>query len=106
MDARKFADALAQRLADDGKLVEAGWVALQAMAISPVASKVQRDEMRMAYFAGAQHLFSSIMSILDPGSDQPTERDLARMDLIDAELIAFATDLEQRFGGLDGRKPT
>ena len=49
--------------------------------------------MRYAFMAGSQHLFASIMSILDPG-DEPTEKDLKRMDLIAAELEVFRKEME------------
>ena len=43
-----------------------------------------------AFFAGAHHLFTSIMNVLDPGPDtEPTERDLRRMSQIHAELERY-----------------
>ena len=53
-----------------------------------------------AFFGGAQHLFGSIMSILDPGHE-PTERDMRRMDLIAHELEAFIHEFMQRNGITD-----
>jgi hypothetical protein len=94
-DRTKLLEALSKRLADEGKLIEAGWVSLRLMVVPPDAPQVQLDEMRMAYMAGAQHLFASIMSILDPG-EEPTERDLKRMDLIDKELDEFRKKMELR----------
>ena len=38
--------------------------------------------------AGSQHLFSSIMNVLDPGGE-PTDADYKKMDLIHAELDEF-----------------
>ena len=55
----------------------------------------QLHEMRLAFFAGAQHLFASIMSVLDPGSE-PTDADMERMSNIDTELRAFIQDFELR----------
>lgn len=88
-------DAVIKRLADDGKLIEAGFMAMRVAIISPTAPAVQVSEMRLAYMAGAQHLFASMMSAMDPGSD-PTPADLRRMSLIDAELRAFAREFELR----------
>lgn len=59
------------------------------------ASADQLEEMRNAFFAGAQHLFSSIMTMFEPGDD-PTEPDLDRMTLIDKELRAFINDYQLR----------
>jgi hypothetical protein len=93
----EFLRKLERQLADDGKLIEAGWVGLQIAAIPPGAPQIQLDEMRMSFFAGAQHLFSSIMSILDPGEEE-TEDDLRRMDLISDELEAFITEFAAKHG--------
>jgi hypothetical protein len=87
-------DYMTKKLADQGKLIEAGWVTLRFMTIPDDAPEVQVTEMRRAYFAGCQHLFASIMSIFEPG-EEPTEKDLKRMDLISAELDAFVAQLEQ-----------
>jgi hypothetical protein len=85
---RKLADDLAKKLTDEGKLIEAGWVSYDRLVLSPEAPQIQRDECRLAFFAGAQHLFGSMMGILDPGAE-PTAKDLDRMSQIDAELRAF-----------------
>ncbi len=82
---------LHDELADSGKLIEAGWIGMRMACSLENAPTDQMREMRMAFFAGAQHLFGSIMTILEPGDD-PTKNDLRRMDLIDAELKAFIAD--------------
>jgi hypothetical protein len=92
---RQFLEQLTRKLADDGKLIEAGWVGLRLHVIPLDASAVQLSEMKMAFMAGAQHLFSSIMNMLDPGSE-PTDADLSKMDLIHAELEAYRAELELR----------
>lgn len=88
-------EAVSRKLADDGKLVEAGWISLRIAAINPDAPQDQLDEMRMAFMAGAQHVFASIMTIMDPG-EEPTDGDLRRLDLIDGELRAFIREFELR----------
>lgn len=87
---------VAKKLADDGKLIEAGWVGLKLAAIDPAAPQVQVDEMRLAFMAGAQHLFASIMGILDPGTE-PTEADMRKMDLIAAELDKVRGEMAARY---------
>ncbi len=52
------------------------------------------SECRLAYFFGAQHLFSSIMGVLDEGTE-PTEDDLRRLDLINTELAAFVEGIKE-----------
>lgn len=88
-------DALAKKLADQGRLIEAGFIAMRAAIIPPDASETQVSEMRTAYMGGAQHLLATMMAVLDPDSD-PTPADLRRMSLIDLELRAFAKELELR----------
>lgn len=92
---RAHLERLSRDLTDKGKLIEAGWVGLRLACDLHDAPADQLQEMRQAFFAGAQHLFSSIMTILDPGSE-PTDADLKRMDLIDQELRAFIADFELR----------
>jgi len=89
-------EKLTRELTDQGKLIEAGWIGLKVLAVPPDATPTQISEMRMAFFAGAQHLFGSIMIALEPDAE-PTDKDLKRMDLIDAELKAFLEDFKRRF---------
>jgi hypothetical protein len=90
---RAHLERLTKQLADEGKLIEAGWVAMRLAVIPDNAPAVQLNEMRLAYMAGAQHLFSSIMRMLDPDPIE-TPDDMRRMDLIDEELDAFRQELE------------
>jgi hypothetical protein len=92
---KAYLERLSRELTDKGKLIEAGWIGLRIAAVPLDAPAVQLHEMRNAFFAGAQHLFSSIMTILDPGAEA-TEKDMARMDLIDRELRAFINDFTIR----------
>ncbi len=89
---RAYLERLTKQLADQGKLIEAGWVALRLQAIPSNAPALQLREMRMAFMAGAQHLFASMIGMLDPGTDE-TPDDMKRMDLIHAELEAFCAEL-------------
>ena len=88
-------EKLSRDLSDRGKLIESGWVAFRLFVVPADAPQIQIDEMRHAYMAGAQHLFSSVMTIMEPGNE-PTDADLRRMDLIADELDAFAKELSAR----------
>ena len=92
---RAHLERVTRDLIDSGKLIEAGWVSMRIACDLVDAPADQLREMRMAFFAGAQHLFGSIMSVLEPG-DEPTEKDLKRMDLIHTELQDFIKDFELR----------
>jgi len=92
---RKVIDAVTAYLVDEGRVIEAGWIALRVQSIPDDASPVQLDEMRNAFFAGAQHLFASINSVLEEG-EEPTPADLRRMDNIANELDRFIEDYKLR----------
>jgi len=70
-------------------LIEDAWRSFERAVLTPSAPAIQRTEMRRAFYAGAQALFTGILSMLDPGADA-TEADLGKMDAIQAELLAFA----------------
>lgn len=84
-----LADSFAKAASDQGRLIEAGWRAYRKFILPRDASDQLADEAQMAFYAGAQHLFASIMSGLDPEHD-PTDADLRRMDLIERELRVWA----------------
>ena len=99
---KQYLELLSRELADKGKLVEAGWVAMRINCVPHNAPAWQLHDMRMAYMAGAQHLFASIMTILDDGVEE-TEADLTRMDLIAKELEVFAEELKLHMAKVAGR---
>lgn len=92
---KEFIDKVTKELVDRGLLIEAGWAGYKLSVLSPNAGDVQITETRLAFFAGAQHLFSSIMSALDSG-DEPTEADLERMDKINNELARFLEEIKSK----------
>lgn len=100
MTPREFHDAVVKQAADEGKLIEVGFLALRA-AMLPGASEAAVAAARRIYMHGAQHLFATILAVLDPGRD-PTDADLNRMSLVDAELRAFAQQEELRAARPEG----
>lgn len=97
IDKKILADQIAKKLIADGRLIEAGFQGFRVMAIHDDAPDIQVTEMRMAFFAGAQHVWGTIMNVLDPGDD-PTPADLIRMDKIDAELRNFIDEFSRQHG--------
>lgn len=94
--------AITGRAADRGHIIEAGFAAM-IQATYPKWEEMPLDqlkEIRMAFFGGAQHLWGSIMNMLDPG-EEPSARDMRRMDLIAHELDAFITEFKQEHGITD-----
>ena len=89
---RRIHDEIIKRFTDNGKLIEAGWAAMRIMTLPANISRTQETEMRRAFFSGAQHLYTSIMTVLEEGQE-PTEKDIKRMELIETELEAFRMDM-------------
>lgn len=96
------ASGLTKDLTDAGKLVEAGFVVFAHYVIPKDAPPAQLVEMRLAFMAGAEHVFSSIMNMLDPG-EEPTAADLRRMDLIQKEIDDWRGRLSERVDPAQGR---
>lgn len=97
MDQKKRAlvEQITRQLTDDGKIIEAGWESLRIMTIPDNAPAMQLGAMRDAFFAGAQHLFGSMVTIMD-ADEEPTDNDLFRMGQIDAELKRFIKEFSVR----------
>jgi hypothetical protein len=90
---RRIAEDLTKKLASEGRLIEGGWNAFELVCIHPDASEAQRECMRLAYYAGCQHLFASITTMLDPGEEE-TAADMNKMQMIQDEVNAFRRGLE------------
>jgi hypothetical protein len=79
-------------------LVEVGIESLRFLVMAADAPEVQVNEMRMAFFAGAQHVFASIQSMFEPGAEA-TDNDVMRMSLIQIELEIFVEQFKARSAG-------
>ena len=84
-------EEITKKWADRGFIMEGGWQAFVMTSLQG-APPNQVREMRKAYYLGAQHLFASIISILEPGTE-PTDKDMKRMELILAELKRFEEEM-------------
>lgn len=86
-------------LTDKGMLIEAGWIGFRMMAFDRNTPTEALDQHKQTFFAGASHLFSSIMDadgILEPGGE-PTANDERRMGLINDELKRFVEEFRRRY---------
>lgn len=93
-DIHAKAHALAKAAADRGKLIELGWIGLSKMYLHPNTPPAQAAEMRACFFGGAHHIFSSILSLLDP-EREPTDGDYSVMASIETELKEFIAQFEK-----------
>lgn len=90
---RQIVDALIREFTDKGKLVELGWLAMRKHKVPHTATPAQIREMRLCYMAGAQHIFASMMQMMDEDRE-PTANDMARMGSIHMELEQIAKELK------------
>ena len=79
-------DRITKGMVDKGQLVTLGFVAYLKARDLQDAHPAIIEEHYIAYISGAEHLFMSIMNILDPG-EEPTLRDMERMDSIGMEVL-------------------
>jgi hypothetical protein len=82
-----------QDMFDSGHPVEMGFKKLKEVYITDDAPDFQVRDMRVAFFAGAQFLYHTMMSMLDP-DEEPTEGDMVRMKVIHDELEAFTEEFD------------
>lgn len=92
-------DQMVKALVDKGCLVEAAFLGFRLTVIPVDASPTQVSEMRMAFMCGAQHLYSSLMSMFDHGpSDEPTDADMRRMQAIHLEMDKIGDEFKSKAG--------
>jgi hypothetical protein len=88
---------ITRELEDEGRQVEAGWQVFRVLTMRHCTSIVELDKAREAFFAGAQHLFASILEgCSEPDADDRTD-ELKRMDKISAELDRFVEQFDRKY---------
>lgn len=70
-------------------LVAEQWDSFARAVLPPGCPPLQKQEMRRAFYAGAEGIFNKILIALAPESE-PTEEDLQMMTGIENELTEFA----------------
>jgi hypothetical protein len=100
---RELVKLITERLFKEGKVIQAGFESYRIVAMNENAPPMQIRECRMAFFAGAQHLFASINSILTEDKE-PTQVDLDNMTKIFDELAAFVKEISLE-KGFDSEQP-
>jgi hypothetical protein len=88
-------EKITKDFADKGLVVESGWRVYAIVKRFEALPNPMEDELRDAFYAGAQHLFGSLMAFLDPGT-QETPQDLRRMNLLNDEIERWVADYKQR----------
>lgn len=90
-------EAICRALIDQGKLIEAEFMALRFCAMDADALEVEVREARQIFFLGAQYVFSRIRLMLEPGAEV-TENDRTRITLFQTELETFVEQLLKSAG--------
>ena len=85
---------LERKLADEGKLIEAGWIGLRKVWLTEAADAELILYCRMAFMAGCAHLFPAIIGVLEDGDDEPTKKDMERITKIYEEITRFNDELK------------
>lgn len=85
-EAKQLIEEIVKHFVDKGMLVEGGWQVLRMIKFhGPEVTPSQEKKYRLCYLSGAQHVFSSILGMLEGGTE-PTGTDEARMEMIYEEL--------------------
>lgn len=80
--------------------IQDGWTKFAEKVLPAGTPKIQRVEMRRAFFAGACFLFGILTTeqkdggILDPGLKE-TDRDLQQMAALEAEIRKFGQSIRE-----------
>jgi hypothetical protein len=78
---------LTKDLVQRGLLIEAGFALFcmhRKIDVQEVPAPILQ-EYQLAFYAGAEHVWSSIMNVLDEGQE-PTDADMQRMDKVQNEI--------------------
>jgi hypothetical protein len=91
---------LVKKLSDEGRIIEAGWVAMRWFLSSQLPedrkfTETELEYMRDIYFAGSQHMWSCLNNMWDD-AEAPTERDKRRIDNISEEMNRWYAAVEER----------
>lgn len=89
---QQLVEGVTRKLADNGLLIEAGWVGFEKLVLPEHASPAQRADMRKAFFGGAYHVFTAMMTMMDTG-EEPTDADTARLERMHLELERFKKEV-------------
>ena len=101
MNQKALFQTLTKRLTDNGRLVEAGFVGFRA-TMSPDVPEAQIDDMRIAFYAGAAHIFRSVGAMMDDGAE-PSDTEIERMGKLNAEIERFEQWFKLHYEPAKGR---
>lgn len=86
---------ISKQLMTQGKLVASGFLGLW-LCIGRPDNQAYREDIRTAFFAGAYHVFQSIMATMDEG-EEVTAGDKDRLSMLNKELEEFVEKFTLQF---------
>lgn len=105
----RYRTALARvmrQLIDEGKPIEAGWCLFRSIILGlpdgTTMSETDQANRREAFFAGAEHMFSTLTRILDEAEEDGSAEDYLRIDKVRKELDEFDQQLRLKYGSAVG----
>lgn len=81
-----IASDLTAELVDRGLLIAGGFEAFRHYVIHKDAPPEQVEEMRWAFMAGAEHVWSSVLNFISGSDEELTEQDMRRLEMVQKEL--------------------
>lgn len=89
-----FGEPLVEEESLKRELMAEQWDSFARAVLPKDAPAVQRQEMRRAFYAGAQGILFGVIAILAP-EGEPTDEDIRHMENLHQELQDFANLVEQ-----------
>lgn len=92
-DAKEMTLLITKQMIKEGKIIRAGWVGFEDACVPHEAGPIQRAQTEAAFYGGALHLFTSIMS----GMEDDEEEGEKQLNKIHIELREFEARLKMLF---------
>lgn len=92
----KSSMCIADGLIKEGHLIEAGWQALRIMSIREHTTPHELHDLRLAFFAGAHCMFSSLMHGAAADKSPNGEEGLRRISALEFELERFIHQCKEK----------
>jgi len=98
----EVARQIQKKMADDGKILTGGFLAY--CVVNQITNESARLRAKDAYYAGAEHVFTTLMNALDPDTPdhEPTAADMQRMDKLWNEISAWQEEQKLKFAPSGG----
>lgn len=84
---------LTRAIIDRGKPVEDGFQTFAHRYLRS-STPAQVADMKVAFFAGAQHVFGMMFAMVDEDAEEATEADMGRMEKIHNELSRWLREFK------------